>query len=356
MPDFPLTALLERNATRFKDQRVLLCGELLDAAVLGTLRTAREVFVHCDHYPTAARMAAALGHTLDHSLRQCVQEGVFTLCFGDCARALEQAQGREFDLMVVQLCKSKQYTEVLLHSFAPLLRAQATVLIAGENRQGGRSAAALLGSNPSCKADTARKCTLFESTVSAPLPVPAAVPAVTCHIGQRSLTLEQSATVFSAGRLDEGTSHLLDYLMTLPPGGTALDLGCGCGVLGLALSSQGWQVTCSDASAAALALTQRNAALNGLEISLCAADMLDDMPQYALIAVNPPFHQGVSRQSAPTLRMLSAAAQHLKPGGMICVVGNVFLNYERALQQSFGKVRTVFKNNAFSVCCATREI
>jgi 16S rRNA (guanine1207-N2)-methyltransferase len=53
---------------------------------------------------------------------------------------------------------------------------------------------------------------------------------------------------------------LIECLKDLTPFGTALDLGCGCGVVGLVLSKLGFKnVTSTDVSAAAIELTKENA-------------------------------------------------------------------------------------------------
>jgi predicted nicotinamide N-methyase len=49
----------------------------------------------------------------------------------------------------------------------------------------------------------------------------------------------------------------------LPPGGEALEIGCGLGLAGIAALSVGWKVTFSDYDASALRFAANNARLNG---------------------------------------------------------------------------------------------
>jgi predicted nicotinamide N-methyase len=60
----------------------------------------------------------------------------------------------------------------------------------------------------------------------------------------------------------------------VPPVETAIDLGCGLGLVGLAAARRGARVTCVDRSPAALAFVRASAAANDLALDLVAADFL----------------------------------------------------------------------------------
>ena len=158
--------------------------------------------------------------------------------------------------------------------------------------------------------------------------------------------LYQDPAVFSQGRLDEGTTMLL-YALREEPLVTALDLGCGCGIVGLCLKSLGHlHVTSSDVSAQALYLSQENAKLNGIDgIEYLASDMLKDLASFDMIAVNPPFHRGLVTTTAPTLKMIADAPQHLNAQGVMYLVANGHLGYDKYLKQAL----------AFSCCNRQRK-
>jgi len=144
---------------------------------------------------------------------------------------------------------------------------------------------------------------------------------VHARVWGHELALASGSGVFSRGRLDGGTAVL--FRETEPPGaGTLLDLGCGYGVIGLALASAApaatvWAV---DVNERALALANENAS------SLRLADRFravppDQVPADLLfdeIWSNPPIRIG--KQALHDL--LSSWLPRLTPGGRaVLVVG-----------------------------------
>ena len=146
-----------------------------------------------------------------------------------------------------------------------------------------------------------------------------------------SLQLGLSQSLFSSYEVDAGSRLLLksiaQQLATLPEERrrlqAVLDLGCGTGVLGLALARRyGAALTARDRDALALAVTAHNAALNGVActtrggIDVSNLDGSRDPGGYDLVVANLPAKAG-----APVLaRLLAAAAAVTAPGGRIAVV------------------------------------
>jgi methylase of polypeptide subunit release factors len=78
------------------------------------------------------------------------------------------------------------------------------------------------------------------------------------------------------------------------PVGTALDIGTGCGVQALQLSTHAQTVTATDLSERALRFAATTAALNGMNWELLAGDMLTPVAgrRFDLVVSNPPFVVG----------------------------------------------------------------
>jgi release factor glutamine methyltransferase len=76
------------------------------------------------------------------------------------------------------------------------------------------------------------------------------------------------------------------------PGRHVLDLGCGSGVIGLALAQAGAWVTVSDINPAAVANAAANARANGLAVTAVVADLLAGIRTSALdcVLINPPYY------------------------------------------------------------------
>jgi len=177
-----------------------------------------------------------------------------------------------------------------------------------------------------------------------------------------ALSLRSLPGVFSSDRLDDGSAILLQNL-EVPQGGSVLDPGCGYGVIGIfaALSGAG-QVDFLDANLLAVASTQENItslglADQGIRCQVFASDLLQAVAgsQYDLIAANPPFHSGKETNYLIVKAFIEQSFQHLKPGGRLVLVANLFLRYERLLQEHFGNAQTLAFDAKFHVLQARKQ-
>ncbi len=112
---------------------------------------------------------------------------------------------------------------------------------------------------------------------------------------------------------------LVTEAATLRPG-RALDVGCGEGADALWLAEQGWEVTGTDISAAALTRAQEHARARGQEVSWVAADLRADPPRpggYDLVTAH--FMHLPTPERTELYRNLVAA---VAPGGTLLVVGH----------------------------------
>ena len=157
--------------------------------------------------------------------------------------------------------------------------------------------------------------------------------------------------VFAHGRLDDGTRCLLEAI-DFRAGESLLDLGCGCGIVGLVGACRGNRATCLDASAVAIEATRRtlsNAGIEGVDVmwSDCASAVKDRC--FDAVATNPPFHQGVGTDYAVARQFVRDAAVVLRPGGRLCLVAHRFLRYEREMSGLFSDVRVIYEDGRFRV-------
>ncbi|WP_314291117.1 class I SAM-dependent methyltransferase [Arachnia propionica] len=163
------------------------------------------------------------------------------------------------------------------------------------------------------------------------------------------LVLVAHGATFNGNRIDDGTRLLLDHLD--PGEGTALDLGCGNGVIAAVLARRGLETTAIDVSWSAVAATRATAQANGLDIEVRWTDGLSGFPDHSfdVIATNPPFHRGHAKESAPTLRMFDEAARVLRPGGQLWCVFNSHLPWRRELATRIGRTRVVAQDRNYQL-------
>jgi 16S rRNA (guanine1207-N2)-methyltransferase len=158
-----------------------------------------------------------------------------------------------------------------------------------------------------------------------------------------------------------GTRFLLGYLDRMhPTAATAVDLGCGSGVLAAALARDRpvLSVLATDQSSAAVSSAAATAAANGLteRVRVLRDDAMSTLPDASvdLIACNPPFHIGTSVYAGAALRLFDAAGRVLAPGGELWTVSNSHLAYDRALTLAVGPTRVAGRNTKFTVTVSTR--
>jgi 16S rRNA (guanine1207-N2)-methyltransferase len=146
-----------------------------------------------------------------------------------------------------------------------------------------------------------------------------------------------------------------------PAATSALDLGCGTGVLAAALarSRPGLAVTATDVSAAAVASASATAAANGLSgrIAVRRDDAAESLPEASvdLVVCNPPFHLGAAVVTPVADRLFAGAARVLRPGGELWTVYNTALRHKPALARLVGPTRVVHRTPKFTVTASTRR-
>ena len=143
----------------------------------------------------------------------------------------------------------------------------------------------------------------------------------TCEVWGHELALVSGSGVFSRGHLDRATAVL--FRETEPPAqGQFLDLGCGYGVIGLAIARAVplATVTAVDVNDRALALANENAQALGVEgrYVACLPDAVPGDATYDEIWSNPPIRIG----KAALHDLLLTWLPRLRPDGrMVMVVG-----------------------------------
>ncbi|MBO8416807.1 MAG: methyltransferase [Proteobacteria bacterium] len=405
MADFnsPVTELLGRSEDAFIGRRAVFAGDIADASILHLAKLCQEALVLCDNFTAAQQMAALLGQELEPRLNSKAQYKHISVIY----TALQLFGAPECDLICLLLNKSKPINQSLLAALTPALVPDGLILAAGANEAGGRSADGYLKSHGMLfKKDSARKCTLWQlnfdknsvfaypphslvlsagererfnaalnagdaqavKTALKSFALDADAGAGTAAIPPRSvlkvdtsageLQVLQDVHVFSPGRVDEGTAQLISCLNDFARS-PALDLCCGSGIVGLQLCRQGINTAFADLSAAALFLSTLNLCLNGLIdqcLGVSASDMLADLdklkqaaaPQgFGLIAVNPPFHQGVKQKSTPARALFASVKDYLQPAGVLLCVGNAFLGYDELMAQDLPHVSVKARTTRF---------
>jgi len=166
---------------------------------------------------------------------------------------------------------------------------------------------------------------------------------------------------FAGTKLDLGTRLLLTLVDRMnPTARTAVDLGCGTGVIAATLARARPQLSllATDQSAAAVSSAAATLAANGLteRVQVLRDDAMSTLPDACmdLVLCNPPFHLGTSVHAGAALKLFDAAGRVLAPGGEMWTVFNSHLDYTRALSRSVGPTRVMGRNATFTVTMSSR--
>ncbi|SEL96104.1 16S rRNA (guanine1207-N2)-methyltransferase [Blastococcus sp. DSM 46786] len=194
-----------------------------------------------------------------------------------------------------------------------------------------------------------------------PKPRPSSFPRRQEH-PDLGLTVCAHGAAFAGTRIDIGTRALLRALPEMAPGArTAVDLGCGTGVLAalLARDRPELRVLAVDQSAAAVASAAATAAANGVadRVEVRRDDAAATVPDRSvdLVVCNPPFHVGAAVVTTAADRLFAAAARLLRPGGELWTVYNSALRYRPALNRVVGPTRVAHRDPKFTVTVSRRR-
>jgi 23S rRNA (guanine1835-N2)-methyltransferase len=176
------------------------------------------------------------------------------------------------------------------------------------------------------------------------------------------MQIHNHANVFSRTSLDIGARFMLANL-PIHSARKVIDLGCGNGVLGLALLARDTEVevTFIDESYMAVASARLNVEHN-LPAALPRAEFLvnnclDGLPTgYAdRILCNPPFHQLQAITDHIAWQMFQDAHRVLPKGGELWIVGNRHLDYHNKLKRLFANAQVVASNSKFVILKAIKR-
>ena len=150
------------------------------------------------------------------------------------------------------------------------------------------------------------------------------------------------ALAFGSGH-HESTNMCLALLSELARAGmSALDVGCGSGILSIAMKKLGAKVSACDTDEQAVAATQQNAEKNGVQIDqiwLGSVSSLNEQSSSA--AAQPQFDLIVANIIADVILILSADLKKaLKSGGKL-VLSGILEKYKDRIEQAFSDLNFV---------------
>ena len=160
--------------------------------------------------------------------------------------------------------------------------------------------------------------------------------------------------VFSKGELDFGTELLLkNFKYDDSNNKTLLDIGCGCGPIGIYASHLGFTVDMSDVNKRAIHLSKMSLKEQGLNANVFESDAYKNITnKYDYIVSNPPIRVGKEK----LYEIVMNAKEHLKDGGSLWIVVRKQQGAEsmvRDMKNAYKIVEVVAKKKGFFIIKAS---
>lgn len=288
------------------------------------------------------------------------------VCFGYDEGNLEAGS---FDTVAIFMPKARAEMDLRLALARWLAKADGSLLLVGEKREGIAGAARQLKTvaPDATKVDSARHCQLWQAKNTMPLAdFELAGWRQWAQVSCAGVSFEVAGLpgIFSQGELDAGTALLLDSLAEKPlRAERVLDFACGAGVIGTWL--QCWQrqqgrsltpVDGIDVQFQAVTCARASYERAGIEGEILASDGLAGVDgNWSAVVTNPPFHSGVRTDTSMTENFLRSVSGHLCSRGELRLVANSFLPYENLIQRFIGPVEKLVQDRRFTVYRAIRR-
>ena len=172
-------------------------------------------------------------------------------------------------------------------------------------------------------------------------------------LGQQ-VSLETQPGLFSPEHVDRGTLAMLSHVK-IASGMRIMDLGCGCGVVGIVAAKIAGEenVFMSDADPMAVETARRNAERNGVGgVQVCVSDGFQsvDASGFDLILSNPPYQTDFSVAKG----FIEKGFNRLKIGGKLYMVTKRRAWYKNKMISVFGGVE-IRETDGYYVFIAERR-
>ncbi len=156
--------------------------------------------------------------------------------------------------------------------------------------------------------------------------------------------------VFSKGELDFGTELLLKtFEYSFPQEKTLLDMGCGCGPIGIYASKLGFTVDMSDVNRRAIHLSRMSLKEQELKANVYESDAYENINnKYDYIVSNPPIRVGKEK----LYEIIMGAKEHLNENGELWIVVRKQQGAEsliKDMKEVYRSVEVVTKKKGFYI-------
>lgn len=166
--------------------------------------------------------------------------------------------------------------------------------------------------------------------------------------------------IYGWDKIDVGSALLVAELPEKISARRIGDFGCGYGYLSASLLPRlkpPYKLYGVDADTRAVSAAMKNLSASDGTVELIWGDVVagDDLPKNLdLIVMNPPFHEGKKSDVSIGQAFIARASQSLRDKGLLYMVANTHLPYEKELKRYFSVVEKLNQANGFKVVKAIK--
>ena len=163
--------------------------------------------------------------------------------------------------------------------------------------------------------------------------------------------------LFGWDKIDTGSKLLIDTVTDLK--GAGADFGCGYGYLTrecLARFDDIKSIHALDIDPRAIEAVQKN--VTDTRIKAIKADCTNrvaNLPPLDFIISNPPFHTDAGEDRSLGQKFIENAYKSLRKRGLLWIVANTHMPYEKILGETFGQFDEIIKKDGFKIIRALKS-
>ncbi len=266
----------------------------------------------------------------------------------------------QFDSVLVLVPKNVVEAQYIIARGSALLRDDGALYVAADNKAGGTRLSKWLSQLglEDVQSQSRNKARLCRAYKSCNLNLSTVLEA-----GQEQQVLGgdfiSQAGVFGWDKIDKGSEILTQHLPQDLKGQGA-DFGCGYGYLSDFLLQHNNSISklyCLDADFRSVGLCKKNLEEYDLEKEFIWCDLVQEQKSLRNLnfaIMNPPFHDGKKQDIETGLAFIENAHKALRRNGVLYMVANAHLPYEKKLEHCFFHVEKLYEGQGFKVYKATR--
>jgi 16S rRNA (guanine1207-N2)-methyltransferase len=265
----------------------------------------------------------------------------------------------KFDILIIGIPKSLTLLEYMLRRARLCLQPKCQVLAAAMVKYAHPSLYTLFQQTlgPTLAMPARKKARLFEIELDTETKRPLKdIPFRTYRLSDPDAEICSGPGVFSADRLDNGTRMFLNHLPVTASPLAIGDLGCGAGILGMAVALQCPNATLVMADESRMALlsakeTLSRAGVEPTRTKFRLAHGWDGTPADSLdfVVSNPPIHQGNSLNPWMAFQMFRQSHKVLKKGGSFRFVTMRRLECQEMLKDLYSEVAVLQEEGDYRI-------